>query len=317
MSEQTPEHNSSDLSSSSIPELDDASKDTIDRLLMEGLSDESNPDIEGDEARRELALRNLLGLLDDYPVDEVPDELVDATLAGIDAYERSRDQRMHIGNDQVSSFKSRWRVPDLIATAAALFLAFGVGMPLWYSMQNDRMQNMSASRLKSMGTAIAGFAGDNSGDMPIDWSIFDRSFDPVNTHHSNHLVKMLPQGGYLQEKDLYLTSNRGPGACFSYRVPHTQKTFRLTILGNGNAVIAGDKNPLLDQLRADQVPLKHKIGSQTHEGRGVNLLRGDGVVVWQEIAIFDKDNVWITEGQSSAICPVQLPQNAVDTVLAD
>jgi hypothetical protein len=316
MSEHLPEHNSSDFSSSSVPELDSASKETIDRLLMEGLSDESNPDIEGDEARRELALRNLLGLLDDYPVDEVPDELVDATLAGIDAYERSRDERMHIEN-QVSSFKSRWRIPDLIATAAALFLAFGVGMPLWYSMQNDRMQNMSASRLKSMGTAIAGFAGDNSGDMPIDWSLFNSSFDPVNTHHSNHLVNMLPQGGYLAEKDLYLTTDRGPGACFSYRVPHTRKTFKFTVLGNGKTILAGDKNPLLEELRGDRVPLKHKIGSQTHEGRGVNLLRGDGVVIWQEIAVFDKDNVWITEGQSSAICPVQLPQSDSDTVLAD
>ncbi len=316
MSEHLPENNSSDLSSSAH-ELDSASKETIDRLLMEGLNDESDPDVEGDEARRELALRNLLGLLDDYPVDDVPDELVDATLAGIDAYERTRDQRMNIGNDSTSSFKSRWRIPDVIATAAALFLAFGVGMPLWYSMQNDRMQSVSASRLKSMGTAIAGFAGDNSGDMPIDWSIFNKSFDPIDTHHSNHLVKMLPEGGYLQEKELYLSADRGSGASFSYRVPHTQKGFKLTILGNGKTVLAGDKNPVLGHLRADRIPLKHKVGSQTHEGRGVNLLRGDGVVVWQEIAVFHNDNVWITEGQSSALCPVQLPQNASDTVLAD
>ena len=291
--------------------LKPASQDAVDRLLEDGF----NPSHEVSEPH-DVALREVLGLLDSYPVEESSDALIDATLARIDRHEATHDAQMNFEENDTRRVFSRWRRPDIIATAAALFLAVGIGWPLWQTMQQSRIQGISQARLAGIGSALAGFAGDNDDALPLDNTQFSQPFDPINTPHSRHLVTVLPKGAYLDRAILFLGSSQAPSASFSYRVPHLRTAFRLRIIGP-SAPLAGDANPILWRLRSKKPLQGHFDGSRTHAGRGQIILHGDLSTSWDDIAMLLSDPIWTSIGCPKGSMPVCRPTSESDTFLAD
>ena len=98
--------------------LDEASKQVVDRLLEQGLDNAKSSEHDHD-VNREETLRELLGLLEHYPVHDASDELLDATLARVDRHQSAQESRMRISDANSSTVRSRWRFPDLLASAAA------------------------------------------------------------------------------------------------------------------------------------------------------------------------------------------------------
>ena len=207
----------------------------------------------------------------------------------------------------------------LVASAAALFLAVGIGWPVWQSIQNHRLQDTSSQRLSSIGTAIAGFSGDNAGKLPLDHSLLGNRFDPVSQPHSHHLINTLPKGEYLSRNLLFLVKSPPPNAsaCFSYRVPGNDHTaFRLILLGS-NAPLAGDRNPILWHIRKGDAGFEALEGSPTHNGRGQVILQADGATRWDPVPMHGMDPIWTTLGCPTAQIPMCQPAHDQDTLLAD
>lgn len=292
--------------------LDPLSQAAVDRRLEHG---HPPPDTTNDP--HDAAVSKLLGLLDSYPVEEPSDALIDATLARIDRHEAHHEDQLTLEAIDGRRIFSRWRLPDVIATAAALFLAVGVGWPLWHTMQNNRIQGVSAARLGGIGSALAGFAADNDDALPLEPS-FDPAepFDPVNAPHSRHLLNTLPQGAYLDRAILFLGDPEARATSFSYRVPYLRSAFRLRIIGPSSP-LAGDANPLLWRLRNKTAIDGHAEGSRTHGGRGQMLLLGDLSTSWDDVAILLADPIWTTNGCLEGSVPVCRPTSDLDVFLAD
>ena len=93
----------------------------LDELMEQGLDPEcSAPSAPADRARADRIM-SLLGLLDDYPVDEADATLVHATMAHIDRVEDHRGARMTLAPQDRASLQSRrFRVPmpNFIGVAA-------------------------------------------------------------------------------------------------------------------------------------------------------------------------------------------------------
>jgi hypothetical protein len=292
--------------------LDPLSQAAVDRLLEHG---HPPPDMSDDP--HDVAVSSLLGLLDAYPVEESSDALIDATLARIDRHEAHREDQLNFEANDARRIFSRWRLPDVIATAAALFLAVGVGWPLWQTMQHNRIQGVSAARLGGIGSALASFAADHDDALPLDPnSDPGQPFDPVNVPHSRHLLNTLPQGEYLDRAVLFLHDPEAPAASFSYRVPHFGSAFRLRIIGPSSP-LAGDANPLLWRLRNKTIINGHVEGSPTHGGRGQMILLGDLSTSWDDVAILLSDPIWTTNGCPEGNVPVCRPTTEADVFLAD
>ena len=292
------------------PRLDPATIDAVDRLLEHGL------DPDRSKGNRETeAVRSLLGLLDQYPVEDASDELIDATLARIDRHDAEQERRMQLNAVDARIPMSRWRFPDLVATAAALFLAVGIGWPVWKSVQNEKGVGQSQARLNGIGAAIAGFAGENAGMMPLDQLALEAPFDPINQYHSDHL-KVLANQEYLKDSHLHLDGHSTQGTSFAYRVPHQMRTFVLHRLTTKDG-LASDRNPVIWCLRQKTGHAGSLSGSPTHEGRGQIILTGDLSTHWSEVPMLNGDPIWTSNRCPERENPVCEPESAQDTVLAD
>lgn len=294
--------------------LSPASQAAVDRLLEQGL--DRAPPAATERDPHDAALRQVLGLLDLYPVEDASDTLIDATLARVDRHEAMQEERMQVSAGETPGVLSRWRMPDVIATAAALFLAVGIGWPLWRTLQNHRIQGTSEAHLAGIGGALGSFALDNDGRLPLDHSLFEGAFDPINQPHSSHLLNTLPKGGYLDRTLLFLTPATTGPASFSYRVPAEPTSFRLTIIGP-RSPLAGDQNPIIWHLRAGRSVHSTVEGSPTHAGRGQIILLGDLSTHWDDVATHARDPIWTAQSCPSGTAPVCLPASPGDVFLAD
>ncbi|MCH2161830.1 MAG: hypothetical protein MK085_08150 [Phycisphaerales bacterium] len=293
------------------PKLSKSTGDAVDRLLEHGLDSTSSPDGNQDTD----SVRSLLGLLDHYPVEDASDELVDATLARINRHEAEEESRLRLNSADSPIPMSRWRFPDLVATAAALFLAVGIGWPVWKSVQNQKAVGQSQARLNGIGAAIAGFAGENNGMMPLDQLALNSPFDPIQTPHSSHLT-LLSDQEYLDSSHLHLDDQAKQGTSFAYRVPFQVRTFvlqRLTLKDG----LASDRNPVIWCLRHKKGDGNSLGGSPTHDGRGQVILTGDLSTRWTYVPMLNGDPIWTSNRCLELENPVCQPHSEADTVLAD
>ena len=143
-----------------IARLSEADAEAIDQLFEHGLN-ESDP-----SGPREKAALDLLAVLESYPTEQASDELVDATLARVNRAETERSSRFSIAN--APGFRGRQiRLPDFFAVAAALFLAFGIGWPLYQVIDRQNDIHHSQARIGEYGAGIISFASENNGDLPL------------------------------------------------------------------------------------------------------------------------------------------------------
>lgn len=276
-----------------ICRLGDEDAAAVDRLLEDGLGGDATP---GDD--REAAIGDLLGLLDDYPVDPASDDLVNATLARVARAESDRASRFAI-HDRIETPRGPIRLPDFFAVAAALLFAVGIGWPLLQTLESNLQVHKSQHRLGAVGQAIAGFAGDSAGWLPFDDDIMAADEDGrlacgLNGEHSRHLHQLADQER-LRPGHLFIA---GPDhrALVSYRVAFLRNDFRLDRYGPGEA-LAGDPNPVIESHRRRQRAVDQGAGATCHEGEGVVILLFDGSTPYLGSGVReDGDSIWVHEG---------------------
>jgi len=303
---------------SRIARLGDADAAAADRMLEAGFDPDRAP---ADD--REAALQDLLGLLDDYPVERASDELVDATLARIARAESERDARMSFQNTREIG-ERRFRVPDLFAVAAALLFAVGIGWPLLNMLDANQRVSQSRNRLGAVGEAIAGFAGDWGGLLPFDRQVMSEEDDEgtlpcaVGGEWSRHLHQLVEQER-LNRGYLYVGDDPAAGRpLVSYRVAWRLKTFRPDLHAPTDA-LAGDVNPVVVAFRRHVRPGPQTEGSSAQNGRGVVILRFDGSTPFlgtPETA--DGDSIWVHHGYQPGLGETQRirPTDKDDDVLS-
>jgi hypothetical protein len=303
---------------SRIARLGDADAAAADRMLEDGFDPDRSP---ADD--REAAVRELLGLLDDYPVEPASDELVHATLARVARSEAEREQRMHFQNSPEVG-RRRVRLPDFFAVAAALLFAVGIGWPLLDSIDSQQRIMQSKNRLGAVNGAIAGFAGDWNGLLPFDRNVMAEEDDQgtlpcaVGGDWSRHLHQLAEQER-LQSGHLFVDDDsQSARPLVSYRVAWRLKTFRLDMHQPGDA-LAGDPNPVIIAFRQHFRPCHHTEGSLAHDGRGVVILRFDGSTPFLETAeTAGHDSIWVDDDYDQDLGETQKirPAHKDDDVLS-
>ncbi len=265
----------------------------VDRLFEDGF-----PGVDSSPSdAREEAVTELLGLLDSYPVESASEDLVNATLARVSREEGARADRMSIQNVPRVATRSL-RLPDFFAVAAALFLAVGIGWPLYSVIQDQNQIIESTHRLRNVGDAIAGFSAENGGLLPLDRTVLGDDEDipcPLSGNHGLHLDGLTDRG--LESAFLFIENGDRRERLVAYRVPFSLGTFRLESGPHGpEEVLLSDPNPVVRAHRHGHQPVDPSVGSHLHDFRAIVVLKFGLQVETLENAVRpDGDSIWVGE----------------------
>jgi hypothetical protein len=284
-----------------VAHLSEADSEAVDRLLESGLDPDAPPS--GDP--RDAAVLELLGLLDDYPVEPAAQELVDATLARVAREEADQAARMSFQNAPRVS-ERRTKIPDFFAVAAAMFLAVGIGLPLYQVIDGEDKLTQSQNRLNGVGQAVAGFSEDFSDLLPLQKGLLTNQGGqldpdmpcPIRGDWSGNL-RMLSDQGYCDARLLHLIGPDGTRSSqVAYRVPFSRKTFRLQSGPHtSDEILLSDPNPVAEAMRRSERPGSHTIGSSVHDFDHVVVLKFDlSLDTLQSAVLSNGDSLWVHHG---------------------
>ncbi len=305
------------MNTESFSQLSPADQRLLDALVECGFDPAAVP-VRTDAERARLArLVSLLELLEDYPVDDVNDTLVHATLARIDRAEHDASARRRFGAAMEDPGRARShrplraRLPDFITVAAVILIAASIVVPVSSHLSRQALDGRCANNIRLIANAFGQYAGDNAGAMPTAMANigFDMSWDKIrNVINLNPLV----QNGYCEFGHLSCPGHHDSGVGYSYQwqAPGRKAMWGLRPVG----VILGDRNPVIDAalLGTAIPPLSMSLN---HGGRGQNVLANDGSTSWIAEPVVGTDNIWLPQGVSFLRMGDQ-PSGARDTFLA-
>jgi len=301
-----------------IARLSKADADAIDRLFEHGLDDEASED------PREGAALDLMSILESYPVEPASEELVDATIARVAREEEARASRFTFGNS-LEPMGRKVRIPDFFAVAAALFLAVGIGWPLYQMIDRQNGILHSEARLKEYGAGIISFASENEGALPLHEGMI------ADSGHTMNDLPCAMSGDYGLQLQQRLANDGHLGSAFmnaeririlkispvSFRIPVSRQTFRL---GNydGSEPMLADANPVIWSMRQKMPALSHRGGSHVHHNEFLVVMRFDMSSENLPSAILpDGDSLWVHDGYESGDSSAKIrPADLSDAVLA-
>lgn len=282
----------------------------------------------GVDPRRINAVNNLLGLMNDYPVDDCEPALLDATLARIDRLEDDRAERLNfdVRQEEAQSISSgrRIRLPDFITVAAVILIGVGILWPTLSVVRQKSMDGACANNMRLVGMGLSNYAADNGGAIPMARAglgafgasgALGASWDTVpNALNFRPLI----EGGYCEHHHLNCPGHEEDqiGPSYSYRWQNPQAPVQWHA-GRSTPVLS-DRNPVIDAVRNGRV-IAVISGSINHGGRGQNVLINDGQVIWLKEPVFvssgRRDNIWLPNGVEE-LRPGELPQEVLDVFLA-
>lgn len=251
---------------------------------------------EADHERVEKLL-DLFGLLDDYPVDDPDDALVDATMLRISQSAASnRRQSARIDPDseveRVASQRGgifRFRLPDFISVAAVLLIGASITIPTLNHVRQRSIDLACETNLRQLGAGAVSYARDHNGDLPVIPAGLGFSGNWMN-------IATLIDNGYCADGHANCPGHHEPlQPSLSFQL---LPAGRVTNIGDGDnrrALIA-DRNPLIDAIRVGR-RISPQTNSLNHGRRGQNILMADNSIVWIPTPMFEGlDNIWLPEG---------------------
>lgn len=290
-----------------------------DQRLLDGLIEagfdlaQMGPLSAADRARAERVLR-LMGLMNDYPVDDADDALLDVTMARIDRCEHERAARMSVSPEEPSSRGGlSFRLPDFISVAAVMLIAASILLPLLSSVRQQSIDRNCQNNMRMVGYAFGHYAADNNGAMPMARAGFlpGASWDTVS-----NVVNLAPlvEGQYCGLGHLNCAGNHDHlenTYSYQWQKPGTQMMW-----GHGRvSIILGDRNPLIDAAHQGRM-LPATTLSRDHGGRGQNVLASDGATLWLTNTIVGtRDNIWLPHG-AQELSAGATPKDQSDVMLA-
>jgi hypothetical protein len=268
----------------------------LDMIAEQGFDESILETMDGTDRDRATAITDLLGLLEDYPVENASEELVDATVARIRRDENQRLERMRLPEPdseertQADLGGRRFHFPDLFATAAMLLLAVGVLWPIMNYARSGRLAMLDRANLNETGQNISLYASANNGSTPMEATagILPDPFEWNGQHrgHYSQGVRNAMTGGDLIDND--------------YHCPETDPNlhpYSFQYWQNGDDLLESDRmlaaNVSPVHAAQEQVSLEHvSHNSPCHLRQGQNVLYGDNSVRWIETWEIDGDRIW-------------------------
>ena len=256
-----------------------------------------------DDQRRVKALLSLFELIDDYPVQDADDALIDATLARIDQYERRASAKIAVADQSdVQELGGRRRIglPDFVSVAAVILIGASIFWPVMTNLHQRNIDAGCANNLRLLGIAFGRYANEYDGAMPV-----ASLFTSWNTLVHNVInLGPLVAGEYCERGDLTCPGHEHAdfiGGSYSYRwpVPKSQLTWGA---GSVTMMVLADRNRLIDAIHRAEGTIPALSNSLNHGGRGQNALFTDGGWVWLDQPTApggDDDNIWLPKGVSS------------------
>jgi hypothetical protein len=283
----------------------DDTSDLLDLLFAEGFDRErAERDLAALPAERRTRGERLLRLVEGLDRHEVvlddADTLVAATLARVAAEDEARDERMRFSSEH-AALRHRRRLADMVAVASVAILATSVLVPLANWSSGRALDARCANNLRLVSSGLAHYVADN-GALPmaagfspgaiVEWSRF--------RHASN--LRTLIGSHYCSADCLRCPGDDDADACYAYRVPTSEASLRPDL--EPTAIVVGDRNPLIDLCRRGSQIVRVTLNSASHGGRGQNVLRADGTIVFltdPRISSADapnapSDNIWLPFG---------------------
>ena len=269
----------------------------LDALVESGFDPQVLESLSAEDRSRVGAILNLFALMEDYPVEDADDSLVDATLARIDQYEARTSAMVSQENEMQVASRRAFRLPDLISVAAVILIGASIFWPMLSTMKQRRIDESCANNLRQMGYAFNQYANDYDGSIPVAraglFSQWTQSFPNVVN------LGPLVDGGYCERNHLECAGHDGlSGAAYGYQwqIPDSALSWGV----NRITVILGDRNPLIDAIYQAKSQTPALSNSLNHGGRGQNVLSTNGAWMWLENPMVGADdNIWLPKGSSS------------------
>ena len=277
--------------------LSDDDARVFDTLAEDGLDLDSIAAMNGDDRKRAEKIGSLLSLLEDYPVEDASEDLVNATLTRVNRAEEQRSERLQIQNAQeLSNALSgrRLRFPDLFATAAMLLLAVGVIWPVMNHTRQTRMVALDHDNMTEVHDGLSSYASANNGVTPMQ-SVAQAGLlpDPFNWlgsdagKHNEAIRKACDS--HNENDDFHQPEGSLKSDPYSFQLWHGDSKPM-----NADEPIVSNTNPLPLMSGSDGA-MHHSEAlqnSRSHRGMGQNVLFGDGHVEMIEISEITGDRLW-------------------------
>ncbi len=256
-----------------------------------------------EDQRRVKALLSLFELIDDYPVEDADEALIDATVARIDQYERRASAKIAVADEtdlQEFGGRRRIRLPDFVSVAAVILIGASIFWPVMTNLHRRNIDAGCANNLRLLGNAFNRYANDYDRAMPV-----ASLFTSWNTLVSNVMnLGPLVAGEYCERDDLTCPGHEHAnfiGGSYSYQwpVPGRQLTWGA---GGATMMILADRNRLIDAIHRAEGMIPALSNSLNHGGRGQNALFTDGGWIWLDEPTAPgggDDNIWLPKGVSS------------------
>lgn len=276
----------------------------LDHLLQSGFDPDSLDELGPAGAEHGRRLLDLLGLLNDYPVEDPDDTLVYATLARIDRADEARRERMRLEPTVMArEGLRRRRIPDLITAASIILIASAIIIPMTAQLRGRSIDFRCEQNLRQVHLGLAQYGEDYGGQMPV-------AFAGVGL--ATKMLDFAPvvAGSYCDHHvlDCPGADHDHVGSSYSRQVPTDGGEWAKSV------AMVGDRNPLVDAYRA-QLRQVRSAPSVNHGGRGQNVLVGDGSIIWLETAYLSpSDCIWLPEGHDQ-VEPGLGPASARDSFL--
>lgn len=241
------------------------------------------------------------------------------TLRAIPAERRRRAATVPVENERVIRLHS---LRDVIAVAAVIVLAIGIGMPSLLHMRDRNQRTMCAQNLARLGVGLQQYASTFGDALPfVGWTSNDSwrptSAPGVNTVHNRRHLYPLLRAAFVPAQSFVCPSSRGVAMSddqvrryddflesrnVSYANQNMAGVRGSASRLDASMVLMADDNPLF----ADGLPLIDfaarglgladgtQSNSRSHGGVGQNILRRDGRVEWTTTPNcgVDGDNIW-------------------------
>jgi hypothetical protein len=306
--------------------LSAADRRVLDALVQVGFARGRLPEaldrMTPEDQRRAAAMTRLLGVLDDYPVEDAEPALLHATLARIDRHEDQLAARMQFDARKElagggGGSGRRIRIPDFISVAAVLLIVAGVMWPVLDGVRQRSIDAACANNMRRLALSFSDYSADNNGSMPMAMAGPMGTWDTVK--NVINLKPLVDQGyceaGHLNCPGHHLHSDaESAGApSYSYRWFTPQGAAHWN--GPRVTIILGDLNPLIDAARRGW-PAPPLSVSVNHGGRGQNVLASDGQTIWLTDPVIGRgDNIWMPDNADS-LTPGSSPVDGDDVFLA-
>ncbi len=272
--------------------LSPADQAVLDALIEAEFDIASLEPMSDEQRQRAHRILQLLDLMNDYPMEDPDDSLVDAIMLRVKHTPTTGTATARIGPDadveRVAMNRTagrRLRIPDFISVAAVLLIVASIALPTLNHVRQRSVDISCENNMRLVGTGLNQYAQDHNGAMPMMSAGFGMDGQWIN-------IAPLVSGGYCSEGHVNCPGHHQPlQPSFSYQLQPADG--RQLARGGSERALLGDRNPLIDAAKLGH-HLSPLTNSFNHNQRGQNILMADNSTRWLDVPIVNgSDNIWL------------------------